>query len=55
MTPEKHLKSLHRDYPEKIFQTAEMLMRKRGNDLPDWPAHCLLPMSAWASLNEEGR
>ncbi|MBE0437686.1 MAG: hypothetical protein IBX56_18020 [Methylomicrobium sp.] len=49
LRPLGHLNKLSKKYPE-AWKQVEIFRRDRGEDLPDWPEWCFMPMAAWYSI-----
>ena len=49
LRPIAHLNAIAKRYPD-AWKQVETLRRDRGNDLPDWPEWCFMPMAAWYSI-----
>lgn len=47
--PIEHLRALTRRYPH-IQRDVALFRSGRGNDLPEWPAWCFIPMAAWHAV-----
>jgi len=49
LRPLEHLNNLSRRYPE-AWKQVDIFRQGKGNDLPDWPDWCFMPMAAWYSV-----
>lgn len=49
LRPIQHLHAVGADYPG-AWKLIDTFRSGRGQDLPDWPAWCFLPMAAWCAI-----